>query len=280
MKNRILGLSYVNTPSSLPVVLVHAQNNGETLVNGRKAKILLLPPKEKVNTFCEIDESDFLIIRLSKGVFPLEEGDFVSFSKGGVLLQVAEQNDIYSICKVVKEGFLVVSEPLEKWKPMKVAVLTVSDKGSRGERKDTSGPALKDAVIDIGGLVKDSRIVPDEQGKILEVIRSWISSEYELILITGGTGLSPRDVTPESLLKLEGKEVPGIGEYMRWRTSYYTLRSILSRCMAKAVGKSLIIALPGSKKAVLECFYAVAPVIRHAVEIITGKAGECAHNHN
>ena len=276
MKKKILGLSFSSDKSSLPMVLIHTQKSGGTLVNGKKAKIVVAPPQHKLHEACK---ENSLVIKLPDNVFPLRENDFISFNKGGVLLRVSEGNGTCCVCEVAKEGFLLVSESFEKWEPVNVAVLTVSDKGSRGEREDTSGPALGEAVVDIGGILQDRAIVPDEPKDILKVLRSWISRGYELILITGGTGLSPRDVTPESLADLEGKDGPGIGEYMRWRTSYYTLRSILSRCMAKVVERSLIIALPGSRKAALECFFAVSPVIRHAIEIVTGKATECAHNH-
>jgi len=276
MKKKILGLSFSNDKSSLPMVFVHTQKSGETLVNGGKNKIIVAPPQRELH---EAYEESSLVIKLPEDAFPLRENDFISFHKGGVLLKVSGGDGTCCVCKVAKEGFLLVSESFDKWEPVDVAVLTVSDKGSRGEREDTSGPALGEAIVDVGGILQDRAIVPDEPEDILKVLRSWINRGYELILITGGTGLSPRDVTPESLSNLEGKDVPGIGEYMRWKTSYYTLRSILSRCMAKVVERSLIIALPGSRKAALECFFAVSPVIRHAIEIATGKGADCAHNH-
>jgi molybdenum cofactor synthesis domain-containing protein len=133
----------------------------------------------------------------------------------------------------------------------------------------------------IGARTIARAIVPDEIEEITNVLREWSSgSKVDLILVTGGTGLSPRDVTPEALMSVGDRVVPGLGEYMRWATSLSTPRSILSRGIAVTKGKSLIIALPGSERGATECFRALMPTLRHAVEMLSGRGGECAHSHH
>jgi molybdopterin adenylyltransferase len=156
-----------------------------------------------------------------------------------------------------------------------VAVLTMSDKGSKGEREDLSGPMIEDMIKAIGAEVKYSEILPDGKEIIKEKLIEY-SKKADLILTTGGTGLSPRDVTPEATLDVIDKQVPGIAEAMRSEGLKKTSRSMLSRAVAGVKGRSLIINLPGSPKAVKENLSVILDVITHAIEKIKGDPSECA----
>jgi len=165
-------------------------------------------------------------------------------------------------------------------RPISSGVLTVSDKGYAGERIDTSGEALVELLKNFGADVKRRAIVPDEKGKIAALLVEWTDEDnLELILTTGGTGLSPRDVTPEALLLVGDRIVPGFGEFMRIKSAVQTPNGILTRGIAVTRGKSLIISLPGSERASRCCFEAAEPALRHAIEILNGIGGECgSHN--
>jgi molybdopterin adenylyltransferase len=156
-----------------------------------------------------------------------------------------------------------------------VAVLTLSDKGSKGERADTSGPLIRDMLKSINAEVKFYDILPDEKELIKKKLTGY-SEKVDLILTTGGTGLSPRDVTPEATLEVIDRQVPGITEAMRSEGLKKTSRAMLSRAVAGVMGKSLIINLPGSPKAVKENLQVILEVISHAVEKIKGDLSECA----
>lgn len=156
-----------------------------------------------------------------------------------------------------------------------VAVLTMSDKGSKGEREDLSGPLIQDMIKVIGAEVKYCEILPDEKEIIKEKLIEY-SKKADLILTTGGTGLSPRDVTPEATLEVIDRQVPGIAEAMRSAGLKKTSRSMLSRAVAGVKGRSLIINLPGSPKAVKENLSVILDVIPHAIEKIKGDPSECA----
>ncbi len=155
------------------------------------------------------------------------------------------------------------------------AVLTMSDKGSRGEREDLSGPAIGEVVRGIGIEVTHYEVIPDEKVLIKEKLIHY-SKLVDIIFTTGGTGLSPRDVTPEATLEVIEREVPGIAEAMRLEGLKKTRRAMLSRAVAGVRGRSLIINLPGSPKAIKEGLEAVLEVIPHAVEKIKGDSGDCA----
>jgi len=156
-----------------------------------------------------------------------------------------------------------------------VAVLTLSDKGSKDEREDTSGLLIQSMLRGIAAEIRHSDILPDEKELIQKKLIQY-SAEVDLILTTGGTGLSPRDVTPEATLEVIDREVPGIAEAMRLEGLKKTGRAMLSRAVAGVRGKSLIINLPGSPKAVRENLEAILDVIPHAVEKIKGDTSECA----
>lgn len=156
-----------------------------------------------------------------------------------------------------------------------VAILTLSDKGSRGEREDLSGPAVRDMLEEIGAEVKHYEILPDEKEKIKSKLCEF-AGKVDLIITTGGTGLSPRDVTPDATLEIIEKEIPGIAEAIRSAGLLKTKRAMLSRAVAGVRGKSLIINLPGSPKAVRENLEVILGVLPHAVEKIKGDTKDCA----
>lgn len=155
-----------------------------------------------------------------------------------------------------------------------VAVLTISDKGSRGEREDLSGPSIQDMLKGIKAEVRYAEILPDEKELIKKKLLQY-SKEVDLIFTTGGTGLSPRDVTPEATLEVIEKEVPGIAEAMRTEGLKKTRRAMLSRAVAGVRGTSLIINLPGSPRAVQESLTSILDVIPHALEKVRGDPSEC-----
>lgn len=154
-------------------------------------------------------------------------------------------------------------------------VLTISDKGSRGQRVDESGKVIMNMLASLNSSIAKYEIVPDERQLIADTLTEW-ADEYNLdvVLTTGGTGLSQRDVTPEATLSVIDKIVPGLAEAMRARTFAITPTAILSRAVAGVRGKCLIINLPGSPKGVRECLEVILPVIPHAIEIIKGVVTE------
>ncbi|MBI2164820.1 MAG: MogA/MoaB family molybdenum cofactor biosynthesis protein [Chloroflexi bacterium] len=151
------------------------------------------------------------------------------------------------------------------------AVLTVSDAASRGERVDLSGQAIREIMEVHGYRLSGQAVVPDEEGAITERLKGWATS-VDLILTTGGTGLAPRDVTPEATQKVIERPVPGLAEAMRLETARRTPTAILSRGIAGMRGRCLIVNLPGSPRAVRECLEVVLPVLDHALEILSGTA--------
>ncbi|MFA5054881.1 MAG: molybdopterin adenylyltransferase [Dehalococcoidia bacterium] len=156
-------------------------------------------------------------------------------------------------------------------------ILTISDKGSRGERIDKSGEVIKEILAALDARVLKYEIVPDDREVISAKLAEWVDSEgIELILTTGGTGLTPRDVTPEATLAVIDKEVPGFAEAMRAESLKKTPMAVLSRAVAGIRKRSLIINLPGSPKAVRECMEVVSPALNHAIETLRGQSGDCA----
>ncbi|MBP2649716.1 MAG: mog [Firmicutes bacterium] len=156
-----------------------------------------------------------------------------------------------------------------------IGIITASDKGARGEREDISGKAIADMLVKIGA-VKQYVVVPDDQKLLADTMITMIDKqEIDLVLTTGGTGLGPRDVTPEATLSIVEKIVPGIPEAMRAKSLEKTSRAMLSRAVAGIRGRSLIINLPGSPKGVRECLEVVLPGIEHGLAILKGETGEC-----
>ena len=155
-------------------------------------------------------------------------------------------------------------------------VLTVSDKGSRGERVDESGQVIKAALVSLGASEIKYGIVPDERLAISAKLREWSDAGVDLVLTTGGTGLTPRDVTPEATLDVLDRVAPGFAEAMRAYGMKQTPQAMLSRAVAGIRKKTLIINMPGSPKAVKECLEAISPALPHAIETVRGQASECA----
>jgi molybdopterin adenylyltransferase len=168
---------------------------------------------------------------------------------------------------------------------MRAAILTLSDKGSRGERVDESGPALVSWLSEKGVDTVRTEIIADEFEQIVSVLKEWSDADIaDLILTTGGTGVSPRDVTPEATMQVVERLIPGIAELMRLKSLEKTPMASLSRAVAGIRGKTLIINLPGSPKGARENLEFAWPVIGHAVEKIRGDESDCgglyAHNHS
>lgn len=157
-----------------------------------------------------------------------------------------------------------------------IGIITASDKGSRGEREDLSGKVIAEMLADLGE-VKHYVIVPDEQEALSQAMIDMADNlRIDLILTTGGTGLGPRDVTPEATLAVIDRQVPGIPEVMRAKSLEKTSRAMLSRAVAGLRRRTLIINLPGSPKGVRECLEVILPALDHGLAIMKGEAGECA----
>jgi molybdopterin adenylyltransferase len=154
------------------------------------------------------------------------------------------------------------------------AVLTLSDKGFKGEREDAGGSLIREMLKGIGAEIRFYEILPDDKNIIKETLIKYCL-QVDLILTTGGTGLSPRDVTPDATLEIIDRQIPGIAEAMRAEGLKKTARAMLSRAVAGVRGKTLIINLPGSPKAVREGLGAILEVIPHAIEKIKGDTSEC-----
>lgn len=152
---------------------------------------------------------------------------------------------------------------------MRTGILTLSDMGARGERADTSGDAIRELIGPIGGNVVRYQVLPDDRPSIEQTLREWADSgELDLILTTGGTGLGPRDVTPEATRAVLDREIPGMAEAMRLEGLKHTPRAMISRALAGTRGHTLIVNLPGSPKGVRESLGAIVDVLPHAIEIL------------
>ena len=157
----------------------------------------------------------------------------------------------------------------------KAGVLTISDKGSQGRRADASGEFIRDALHKMDISVARYEIVADEEALIARTLALWADSgEVDLIITTGGTGISPRDVTPEATRSVLEKELPGIVELMRSSGYKKTPTAILSRAVAGVRGKCLIANLPGNPRAVEEYLVLLLPVVPHAIETLQGRFGD------
>lgn len=153
---------------------------------------------------------------------------------------------------------------------MHIGVLTISDRSSRGERPDTSGPALVNALNERQLTVDKTAIVPDEQDQICAVLKTWTDLDcLNLILTTGGTGFAPRDITPEATLAVIDRQAPGLAEFMRVESLKKTPHAMLSRAVAGIRHRTLIINLPGSPKAAVENLLFILPVLQHAIDLLS-----------
>ncbi|KAF0220112.1 MAG: molybdopterin [Geobacteraceae bacterium] len=159
---------------------------------------------------------------------------------------------------------------------MKAAILTLSDKGSRGERADASGPALERWLAERGMSTAHRELIPDDEERIAAKLLEWADSgDFDLIITTGGTGVSPRDVTPDATLRVLDRVIPGFGEVMRAKSLAKTPHAMISRAVAGIRGRTLIINLPGSPKGAVENLEAVWGAVPHAIEKIRGDESDC-----
>ena len=161
---------------------------------------------------------------------------------------------------------------------MLAGILVISDKGWCGERLDDSGRVAQEVVSQLGMEIAKYEVVPDEAEVISGKLVEWCDEVgLDFIVTSGGTGLSPRDVTPEATLAVIEKPIPGLTEAMRMDTMKKKPEAILSRAVAGSRGKCLIVNLPGSPKAVKECLEVILPVLPHALEVLGGRVSECGH---
>lgn len=162
---------------------------------------------------------------------------------------------------------------------IRVAIVTASDRVSRREAEDRSGDLIEQTVRDEGGDVVAREVHPDDRSRVADALRRLCDSGCDLVLTTGGSGLAPRDVTPEATLDVIEREVRGIPEAARIGTLGKTPLAMLSRAVAGSRGRALIVNLPGSPKAVVEWLEILLPAFRHAVEVLRGEAFEFGAPH-
>lgn len=163
---------------------------------------------------------------------------------------------------------------MKRWK---VGILTLSDKGSRGEREDLSGQTIRELLDPATYAVEAYAVIPDERDEIVETLVDWADRlELDLIVTTGGTGLSPRDVTPEATEAVIARAVPGMAEAMRWASLQKTPHAMISRAVVGVRGRCLIANLPGSPRGVRENLEVLLPALPHALEKLQGDPTECA----
>jgi molybdopterin adenylyltransferase len=154
---------------------------------------------------------------------------------------------------------------------IRVAILTVSDSCAQGKRRDASGPAIREILSGAGYEIAEERLVPDDRDAIARELTCFSEEGgHDLVFTTGGTGLGPRDVTPEATAAVCDRLVPGLGELMRAQGLKKTRNAVLSRGIAGIRGKTLVINLPGSPRAVRECLEAILDVLPHAMEMMRG----------
>lgn len=179
--------------------------------------------------------------------------------------------------RVLRGGTLAAGDAILVLTAFRVAILTASDKGAQGEREDASGKIIREVVEgELGWPVVDYAVLPDEREAIAAKLAAWADQgRADLILTTGGTGFSPRDITPEATLDVAQRLAPGLAEAMRAAGALKTPRAMLSRGVAVIRGRTLIVNLPGSPKGVRESLEALRPALGHGLEIMTGRAGEC-----
>lgn len=250
---------------------VHKNAAGESCINEVSIKIRYALAGDELKS----NEAEGFMTLILPHKTQINDGDFLSTHDSDTVLR---WNHAASAFTVIKSGFLSVSAKFSIWSTLTVAVLTISDKGYKGEREDTAGPELEQLVCNIGGVVIERAKVPDEIEAIVNIVKGWCDKGYNLILTAGGTGLSPRDVTPEALLSISEKTVPGFGEMMRMKTVIHTPRAFLTRGLAVIKDKTLIIAFPGSKKGAAQCFNSISSILRHGVETLIGISSECGQN--
>lgn len=177
--------------------------------------------------------------------------------------------------EVLQAGEISTGDQITPAPKYRFGVVTASDKGAQNEREDRSAPAVSEIIQPLGEIV-EQRIVPDERESLSAAMVEMVESGCHAVFTTGGTGLSPRDITPEATLDVIERQVPGLAEAMRRETAAYTPRAMLTRSVAGIRGNTLIVNLPGSPKAVKECLEVITPVLDHALETLAGEGNECA----
>lgn len=162
---------------------------------------------------------------------------------------------------------------------MRIGILTVSDRSARGERDDLSGPAIEELILEQGWSVSRMEIVPDERQLLIDTLGSWADSgEMDIILTTGGTGFSLRDITPEATIEVIDRETPGLPEAMRAASLSVTPHAMMSRATAGIRKRTLIVNLPGSPRGAIENLNVILPVFDHAVALLSDDPGaEAGH---
>ena len=217
-----------------------------------KAVLRLTQRGKECHTHCQIYQ------RMGECIMP-HQGVFTEVIKGGE----------------IKKGDRVSIEYPDINRPFQAAVIVLSDRASGGEYEDLSGPRACDILKDKGYEVIESLLIPDEKERLkTELIRLSDGREADLILTCGGTGFSPRDITPEATLEVARKNAPGIAEYIRMKSAQITDRAMLSRGASVIRGHSLIVNLPGSPKAVEECLGFILDALEHGIKILRGEKVE------
>lgn len=184
--------------------------------------------------------------------------------------------------RVLEPGSIAVGDemtlqPRTAPRPWQAAVITLSDKGARGEREDRSGPAIAQRLKDSGYEVVERLLLPDEAAPLKnQLIRLCDQRQLDLILTTGGTGFAPRDITPEATLAVAHRNAPGIAEAIRSASLAITPRAMLSRAVSVIRGKTLIVNLPGSPKACMESMDVFLDTLPHALDLLRGRVQDCA----
>ena len=225
-----------------------------TLLRAGDAVLEITQIGKACHTACEIKK------RMGECIMPTE-GVFARVVRGG---SIATGDEI------------AVMERTDK-RPYTAAVITLSDKGARGEREDVSGPVIAKRLEEAGYVIEERMLLSDgEQPLKSELMRLADQRQIDLILTTGGTGFTPRDLTPEATKAIAEREVPGIAEYIRAYSMQITKRAMFSRGVSVIRNRSLIINLPGSPKAVAECLDAVLDTLPHGLDMLRNSAGDCA----
>ncbi len=234
---------------SLPVGTILTIGDGE-----RKASIRVTQKGKECHTHCRIYK------RMGECIMP-REGIFAEVTAGGE----------------IRRGDGIGVEYPDVNRPFRAAVIVLSDKASTGERKDQSGPAACEILKENGYEIIETIVIPDDAGRLkAELIRLCDGREADLVLTSGGTGFSLRDITPEATLEVADRNAPGIAEYMRYKSMEITERAMLTRGVSVIRGQSVIVNLPGSPKAVKECLGFIMKSLEHGIRVLRGGVSECA----
>ncbi|MBP2629274.1 MAG: molybdenum cofactor synthesis domain containing protein [Firmicutes bacterium] len=261
--------------SSIEKMREEGKKKGLDLVPGDFAENLTTEGLElftlPVGTYLEIGETLLEVTQIGKSC----HHDCEIFKQVGHCVMPKE--GIFT--RVLAGGSVKAEDSIEFWQGIPVGIITASDKGSRGEREDKSVQEIETLVKDIQGRVIDYRMLPDDKEILSQAMIEMIDElGVGLLLTTGGTGFSQRDVTPEATLSVIERAVPGLSEAMRRESFAISPRAMLSRGVAGIRGKCLIVNLPGSPKAVRECLQIILPLLTRALEILRGTGDECGQD--